>query len=43
MGIAGAEWGWSANQFWHSTPHEFFAAYEVWTQMLRVRQPQPML
>lgn len=38
MGIAGAAWGWSGEQFANSTPHEFFAAYEVWLKLLPQQQ-----
>lgn len=29
MGLAQAVFGWTASQFWRSTPHEFFAAVEA--------------
>jgi hypothetical protein len=38
MGIAGAAWGWTAAQFMASTPHEYWATYEVWSEMNRVEK-----
>ncbi|WP_423828594.1 phage tail assembly chaperone [Sphingomonas paucimobilis] len=32
-GIASAALGWPPAQFWKSTPHEFWAAFEVWKSM----------
>ncbi|WP_084691205.1 phage tail assembly chaperone [Sphingomonas sp. SRS2] len=29
MGIAILDLHWSADQFWNSTPHEFFSAVEI--------------
>jgi hypothetical protein len=29
MGFAISRLGWRPNDFWRSTPHEFWAAYEV--------------
>jgi hypothetical protein len=39
MGIAIAAFHWSAAEFWSSTPHEFFAAYEQWLQLLKLQRP----
>lgn len=33
MGLACAAFHWSPAQFWRSTPHEFFAAYEAYREM----------
>jgi len=33
MGLALARYRWSADQFWQSTPHEFFAAFETFKAM----------
>jgi hypothetical protein len=33
MGLAIAAFHWSAAEFWASTPHEFYAAYETYREM----------
>lgn len=33
MGLAAVAFHWSPDVFWNSTPHEFFAAYEVYEKM----------
>lgn len=33
MGIAAAAFHWSPAEFWASTPHEYWAAYEVYRDM----------
>src|SRR3546814_7549048 len=33
MGIAAAALGWRPNEYWGSTPHEFWAAFEGWEAM----------
>lgn len=33
MGLAAAAFNWSAAQFWASTAHEYWAAYEIWREM----------
>ena len=33
MGLAAAAFQWSPAVFWGATPHEYFAAYEVWREM----------
>ncbi len=33
MGIAACAFHWSPDIFWASTPHEWWAAYEVWREM----------
>lgn len=33
MGMAAAGLGWSADQFWAATPHEFWAAIEGWERL----------
>jgi hypothetical protein len=33
MGLAAAALHWPASEFWASTPHEFFAGFEVWREM----------
>jgi hypothetical protein len=33
MGLAAAAFHWSPSDFAEATPHEYFAAYEVWRQM----------
>lgn len=33
MGIASAALGWTAAEFWASTPHEFWAGFEAWKAM----------
>jgi hypothetical protein len=42
MGHAAAALGWSPATFWHSTPHEYFAAMEAWEQLLPVLSPNPL-
>jgi hypothetical protein len=32
MGVAAYAFHWTADQFWRATPHEFFAAYEIWQE-----------
>jgi len=32
MGVAAVHLHWSPDQFWKSTPHEFWAAFEVLTE-----------
>jgi hypothetical protein len=32
MGFAGAILGWSPAEYYASTPHEYWAAYEVWRE-----------
>ncbi|WP_420852805.1 phage tail assembly chaperone [Sphingomonas panacis] len=32
-GIATSALGWTPATFWSSTPHEFWAAFEVWKSM----------
>ncbi len=34
MGLAGAAFHWTAADFWAATPHEFFAVYESWIELL---------
>ena len=29
MGVAMDAFGWSANQFWHATPHEYWAMVDA--------------
>lgn len=41
MGLAAAAFHWSAAAFWASTPHEFFAAYESWLELLPLMTGQP--
>jgi hypothetical protein len=36
MGIAAAAFHWTAADFRAATPHEFFAAFEVWKTMNEV-------
>jgi hypothetical protein len=33
MGIAAAAFHWTPDIFWNSTPHEYWAAYEVYREM----------
>lgn len=33
MGLACAALGWTGEQFWSATPHEYWAWIEVWKQM----------
>jgi hypothetical protein len=33
MGLAANLFHWSPQTFWRATPHEFFAAYEMWQRM----------
>lgn len=35
MGIAAAALGWRPSEYWASTPHEFWAAFEGWEAMNR--------
>lgn len=37
MGMAAAMLHWTPPQFWQSTPHEFFAAYEQAMSLLRLQ------
>jgi len=38
MGMAQAALHWSAEQYWASTPHEFWAAIEAWEKMNCVKE-----
>ena len=33
MGVAAAALGWTAAEFWASTPHEYWAGFEAWKMM----------
>jgi hypothetical protein len=33
MGLAAAAFHWRPTDFWGATPHEYFAAYEIWQQL----------
>lgn len=33
MGFAAAALHWPPAAFWSATPHEYFAAYEMWREM----------
>lgn len=37
MGIAIAAFHWTAEQFWRSTPHEFYAGYEQWLKLIELQ------
>lgn len=32
MGLAAYAFHWTPGEFWQATPHEFFAAYEIWSE-----------
>lgn len=38
MGIAASALGWRPQEFWQSTPHEFWAAWTVWETMNCVKE-----
>jgi hypothetical protein len=42
MGIALAAFGWTAQQYFDATPHEFFAAYETWQSLLKLQESWAM-
>lgn len=39
MGFASAALGWEPGQFWNSTPHEYWAAFEAW-KLMNCTQPE---
>lgn len=42
MGIAAVGFHWNAREFYAATPHEFFAAFEQWQELLKLQQSWAM-
>ena len=43
MKVAFGRLGWAPEVFWRATPHEFWAAYDGWVDVNRIRRPDTAL